>query len=56
MEIEESEDSDVEIQSTLITFIKVGILTIICLVILTGDAGVGKSNFLIRYRIHFIIF
>ena len=24
-------------------------LLIICIVILTGDAGVGKSNFLIRY-------
>jgi GTPase SAR1 family protein len=33
----------------MITFIKVGVLLNLCLVILTGDAGVGKSNFLLRY-------
>lgn len=35
---------------TIFTKVRLDILSINELVILTGDAGVGKSNFLLRYK------
>jgi len=37
------------ILSILIISIRVSFIKLKCLVILTGDAGVGKSNYLLRY-------
>jgi GTPase SAR1 family protein len=37
------------IPSTSIISIRVSCICLNCLVILTGDAGVGKSNYLLRY-------
>jgi predicted ATP-dependent serine protease len=48
MVTKKSADKDVETLNISTTFTKVGRIINKLAVILTGDAGVGKSNFLIR--------